>query len=188
MKQRYHSLSISLHWLIALGLVFMFVSGLYMVNADISKADQYQLFQLHKASGVVMLWAIVVRLIVRICVTPPDLPASIPTKQAQKAKLGHLALYGCLIVMPLSGWVMVSASPFGLPTLVFVDWINWPHIPGIARNKMVESIANNVHWVTAIVFASFIIGHIAAVIWHKKNHGINLVNRMWWSKSSAENK
>lgn len=188
MNQRYHSLSISLHWLIALGLIFMFASGVYMVNADISKADQYKLFQIHKASGVVMLWAIALRLIVRVFVSAPDLPASIPKKQVKKAKLGHVALYGCLIIMPLSGWVMVSASPFGLPTLIFVDWLNWPHIPGIARNKMVESIANNVHLVTAIVFACFILGHITAVVWHKRKHGINLVDRMWWSKTSAETK
>ena len=65
-KNRYHSLSILLHWTIALGLVFMFASGLYMVYADISKADQYRLFQLHKAAGVVMLWAILMRVGVKI--------------------------------------------------------------------------------------------------------------------------
>ncbi|AEP28735.1 cytochrome b [Brumicola nitratireducens] len=179
---RYHSLSILLHWTVVLGLVFMLASGLYMVNADISKADQYKLFQLHKAAGVIMLWALFIRICVRIFTKAPGLPSAMSNANKKKAKAGHLLLYVALVIMPLSGWVMVSASPFGLPTFVFVDWIKWPHIPGIARNKTVETVANNTHWITAAVLFTLIIGHIAAVIWHKKAHGLNLLNRMWWSK------
>ena len=179
---RYHSLSILLHWSIVVGLMFMFASGIYMVYADISRADQFRLFQIHKASGVIMLWAILLRIGVRIFTkAPAALDALTPTENLQ-AKLGHTALYIALITMPLSGWLMVSASPFGLPTLVFVDWINWPHVPGVARNKAIETIANNVHWITAISLAALILGHISAVVWHKKKHKINLLKRMWWSK------
>ena len=167
-----------------LGLLFMFISGLYMVNADISKADQYKLFQIHKASGVIMLWAIVIRIAVRLFTQKPDLPSDFSDSDKTKAKVGHLMLYVGLVVMPMSGWFMVSASPFGLPRFVFVDWIKWPHIPGIARNKTVENIANTTHWITALTLATLITGHIAAVIWHKRKHGVNLLTRMWWSKSS----
>lgn len=180
--QRYHTLSILLHWTIVLGLLFMFVSGLYMVYADISKADQYKLFQVHKAAGVVMLWGILLRVCVRLFTKAPPLPAELNQVEAKRAKLGHIGLYCALMLMPLSGWLMVSASPFGLPTFVFVDWIKWPHIPGVARNKTIESIANYTHWITAITLALLILGHIAAVLWHKRAHKVNLLNRMWWSK------
>ena len=183
---RYHSLSIMLHWTVVLGLLFMFASGLYMVYADISKADQYKLFQIHKAAGVVMLWALIIRVVVRTFTTAPATPKELNETEARRAQIGHLGLYIVLIIMPLSGWVMVSASPFGLPTFVFVDWIKWPHIPGIARNKLVETAANYTHWMTAILLALFAIGHIAAVVWHKKTHNINLLNRMWWKKSSSD--
>jgi cytochrome b561 len=182
-KHRYHSLSIALHWIIVLGLLFMFVSGVYMVNADIPKSDQYKLFQVHKASGVIMLWAIALRIAVRIFTPSPEPVAQLNHQQRKHAKLGHFGLYAALVTMPLSGWLMVSASPFGLPTLVFVEWINWPHIPGVARNKAIESIANTVHWVTASTLLVLVIGHVSAVVWHKKAHKINLVKRMWWSKN-----
>ena len=178
--QRYHSLSISLHWAMAFGLLFMFASGLYMVNADISKAEQYQLFQIHKAAGVVVLWSLILRITVRIFTHSPDLPGQLNQVQIKKAKLGHIALYIALMIMPLSGWLMVSASPFGLPTFVFVDWIRWPHIPMVARNKIIETLANNMHWITAIVLGTFILGHISAVIWHYQKHKVNLIKRMWW--------
>lgn len=180
--QRYHSLSIVLHWSIVLALLFMFASGLYMVNADISKADQYRLFQIHKASGVVVLWALLLRIGTRILTHAPALPNSLNQQQIFIAKSGHIFLYIALVTMPLSGWLMVSASPFGLPTFVFVDWIKWPHIPGVARNKTLEVLANNVHWITATILATSIVGHISAFVWHKKKHNINLISRMWWSK------
>lgn len=166
----------------ALALLFMFASGLYMVNADISKAEQYKLFQIHKASGVLVLWAVVLRLITRALTRAPALPDSLNQQQKFHAKLGHVVLYIALVTMPLSGWMMVSASPFGLPTFVFVDWIKWPHIPWVARNKVIENLANNVHWITAIVLGIGIAGHIGAVFWHKQKHKIDLLSRMWWSK------
>ena len=180
--QRYHSLSIVLHWAIALALLFMFASGLYMVNADISKADQYRLFQIHKASGVLVLWALILRVGTRLVTRSPALPDALSQQQVFKAKLGHIFLYIALVTMPLSGWLMVSASPFGLPTFVFVDWINWPHIPGVARNKSIETLANNVHWITATALGTLIAGHVSAVVWHNKKHHINLISRMWWNK------
>ncbi|MDT0595885.1 cytochrome b [Glaciecola petra] len=183
MPNRYHSVAILLHWLMALGLIFMFASGIYMVYGDITKAEQYKLFQIHKASGVIMLWAIMARILVRILVTSPAPSQSISSSNAKKAKIGHVMLYGALVLMPLSGWVMVSASPFGLPTFVFVDWIEWPHIPGLARNKTVETAANNVHWISAIVLILLVFGHVAAVLVHKRVHKVNLLTRMWWKNA-----
>ncbi|MFC4701907.1 cytochrome b [Glaciecola siphonariae] len=181
--QRYHSLSIVLHWLIALGLLFMVVTGAYMVNADMPKADQYKLFQVHKAAGVIMLWAIVLRVLTRWLTRQPALPTQMSVAEQRLAKLGHVALYCALVLMPISGWLMVSASPFGLPTFVFVEWIKWPHIPFVQRNKTIETIARNIHWVTATALIILVVGHIGAVVMHKKKQGISLLKRMWWSKA-----
>lgn len=182
-EYRYHSLSIILHWLMAAGLVFMVGSGVYMVNFDIPKAEQFRLFQIHKAAGVMMLWSIVLRVIIRLITQQPKLPHTMKKPEQTLAKLGHFALYGGLVLMPLSGWLMVSASPFGLPTFVFVDWIKWPHIPFVERNKEIESLAKNIHFFVAIGLGSLVLVHIGAVVMHKKKQGLNLIRRMWWSKS-----
>ena len=49
------------------------------------------------------------------------------------AKLVHRSLYALIIMIPISGWIMVSASVYGLPTFVF-GLFEWPHIPGIDFN------------------------------------------------------
>ena len=180
---RYHSLSIALHWLIALGLLFMLASGLYMVNGEMSKAEQYKLFQVHKAAGVVMLWAIILRVLTRWLTKQPEFPNAMSSGEKMRAKLGHVLLYSALIAMPLTGWLMVSASPFGLPTFVFVDWIKWPHIPFVERNKSIETIARNTHWIIATILVVLIFGHIGALIMHKRKQGLSLLKRMWWSKA-----
>lgn len=181
--KRYNSVAIILHWLIALALLFMFVSGLYMVNADLNKADQYQLFQVHKGAGVLVLLSVLLRVFVRLTTRQPESPAELSRQDKKLAKLGHIALYIAMLTMPLSGWLMVSASPFGLPTIVF-DWFQWPHLPWVERNKMIESLARNVHWYTALVFLSLMAVHIGAVFKHQMKDNIKLLPRMWWKKTN----
>jgi cytochrome b561 len=177
---RYHSFAIVLHWAMALGVAFMIGSGMYMVNGDLPKAQQFDLYQIHKASGVVVLWAAALRVVLRFMLPRPALPSSIPPTQRRKAAMGHVALYCLLFIIPIAGWVMVSASPFGLPTFVFFDWLKWPHIPGIARNKTVAGIANAVHWYGVLTLVALLCAHIGAVVLHKIKHSENLLKRMWW--------
>lgn len=152
-----------------------------MVNAEISKADQYKLFQIHKGAGVLLLLSIVLRILVRLLTRQPKLPSALTETDKKLAKSGHLALYVVMLVMPVSGWLMVSASPFGLPTIVF-DWFQWPHIPGVQRNKEIESFARDTHWYTALFFMSLIVIHIVAVFKHRIKENIQLLPRMWWRK------
>lgn len=180
---RYHSLSIALHWIMAILIVFMISSGLAMVYADLEKALQFRLYQIHKATGVVILCSLFVRIACRLIFKAPPYPNSIEKKKQKLASLGHVALYVVLTVVLLSGWAMVSASPYGLPTFVFVDWLKWPHIPGIARNKLVENLANLTHWVSIVILGALIIGHITAVIVHWNYHNLNLLKRMWWNRT-----
>jgi len=53
---------------------------------------------------------------------------------------------------------MVSASVYGLSTIV-PGWFEWPHIPGIAMNEVVENLARNTHMILAFSFLSQIAGH-----------------------------
>ena len=178
---RYHSLTIALHWLMALAIVFMLCSGLYMVNADLPKADQYQWYQLHKSTGVLVLFGVIARIAIRLFTSQPALPGSLTSRDRKLAQWGHTALYAMMCILPLSGWLMVSSSPYGLPTIVF-DWFQWPHIPGVQRNAGVESIAKATHWYTGLFLMAMLTLHIGAVIKHKRSENLNLLSRMWWSK------
>ena len=44
------------------------------------------------------------------------------------ARATHIGFYGLIIVIPLLGWAMVSASPYNIPTVLYGE-IPWPHLP-----------------------------------------------------------
>lgn len=179
--QRYHSLAIILHWVMAVGFLLMLGSGFLMVNAPLEQFLQFQLYQWHKAGGVLLLCAFGLRLLLRFIQRQPALPAHLPTCEKRGAKLGHLGLYSLMLAMPFTGWVMVSSSVYGLPTMVF-GWFEWPHIPGLAGNATLNTNAKTAHFYLALIFSVMIAVHILAVVKHMRLDGINLLRRMWWGK------
>jgi cytochrome b561 len=179
---RYHSIAITLHWVMAIAFLVMLASGLTMKYLPIEQALKFNLYQWHKSLGVLLLLTFGLRLLVRLTQPIPALPASMKQLEQLAAKFGHAALYVWMLALPLSGWVMVSASVYGLPTIVF-GWFEWPHIAGIAMNEAIENMAKNAHMILAFSFIALTVGHIAAVIKHAVIDRKNLLQRMWWSKS-----
>lgn len=179
---RYHSAAIILHWVMAVAFILMLASGLTMEYIELDKQLKYQLFQWHKSLGVLLLVAVALRIAVRLWQKPPALPALFKRWEVIAAHLGHLGLYAAMIIMPLSGWAMVSSSPYGLPTYVF-GWFEWPHIPGLAANDAINGGAKTVHWLGAWAFLALLAAHVGAVIKHYLFDRENLLRRMWWSKN-----
>lgn len=178
---RYHSAAIILHWVMAVAFIFMLASGLTLEYAELEQQFKFQLFQWHKSLGVLLLVAVVLRIAVRLWQKPPALPAAFARWEVIASKLGHQGLYAAMIAMPLSGWLMVSSSPYGLPTYVF-SLFEWPHFPGVAANENVNSATKFIHWLGAWAFLALIAAHIGAVIKHYLFDRENLLRRMWWGK------
>ncbi len=176
MTQRYTTVATILHWLIAAGIAAMLISGL-IINQEwlTEKSAQFTLFQWHKSLGVFILLAIIVRIIWRLTHPAPQLPESLSTAEQRLAKYGHLMLYALLIIMPISGWLMVSSSSTGIPTLVF-KLFEWPHLP-VPIKEGLNHFAHNGHYYGAIVLSLLLLGHIGAVIKHKLD-GHSIMHRM----------
>ena len=183
--QRYNSIAIILHWVMAIASIGMLISGVVMEYVPLDQSLKFNLYQWHKASGVLLLIAVMVRILWRIISKLknqiPPLPENFKLLEQKAAKLGHLGLYVVMIAMPITGWVMVSSSVYGLPTIVF-GWFEWPHIPGIQGNETINQLSNRAHMIIGITFALLIGAHIAAVIKHAIFDHENLLKRMWWSK------
>lgn len=176
-QARYHASAITLHWVMALAFFLMLASGLAMVNAPLPQALKFQMFQWHKSLGVLLLLAFFLRLAIRLWKPAPMLPDSMPAYEKKAAKLGHWAFYGWMLLLPLTGWLMVSSSPYGLPTIVF-GWFEWPHVPGVAGNTALSEGVKELHEWLAISFMVLIALHISAVVKHAVKDGENLLPRM----------
>ncbi len=187
--KRYNSVAIILHWVMALAFFVMLASGLAMEYLDLDKSFTFKLYQWHKSGGVLLLMAFFLRIGWRLVSYVPKLPTSFKPWEKIAAKGGHWGLYALMFLMPLSGWIMVSTSVYGLPTIVF-NWFEWPHIQNIGwlpfqdfeGNQTIHEIAKEAHEILAIIFGILITAHIGAVIKHAYFEHINLLPRMWWRK------
>jgi len=71
---RYGAVAMSLHWLIAAAIVFMFWLGPYMASLSENDPWQFPLFQLHKSIGLTILVLSIARLLWRLGHSVPALP------------------------------------------------------------------------------------------------------------------
>jgi cytochrome b561 len=175
--QRYHRAAIILHWVMAVAFILMLFSGLTMETNWYSKSLRFQMYQWHKSLGVLLLIAFFLRVAIRFIKPHPELPAQMKPLEKKAAKLGHFALYGVMLAVPLSGWVMVSSSKLGLPTLVF-GLFEWPHVPGVQGMKAIHSFAYESHELLAYGLIALIVLHVLAVIKHAVVDKENLLPRM----------
>lgn len=125
---RYGDIAIIFHWLIALLIIGLLVIGKYMTGLEENDPVRYELTQWHKSFGIAVLLLSVSRLAWRFTHKPPPEPASLPRWQKHVSGLVHLALYALMLALPITGWIMVSASPLNIDTVLF-GVIPWPHLP-----------------------------------------------------------
>lgn len=180
-NSRYSNVAIVLHWLMAVLILAMLIGGFFMGDESIPRDVKFELYQLHKSVGVTLLVLLAARIAWRLFNKPPALPASFSGLERFGAHAGHIALYACMLAMPLSGWLMVSSSVYGLPTMVF-GLFEWPHIPDLQGNEGANNLAKFLHYYVAIAFLLFIAGHILAVIKHAVWDKESVLNRMWFRK------
>jgi cytochrome b561/polyisoprenoid-binding protein YceI len=97
-----------------------------------NSAVTFLVFQLHKSIGITILLLSLARLGWRLANPPPPLPAHLKPWERWLAHATHLGFYAIMIGLPLTGWLLVSASRTNIPTLLF-GVVPWPHIPGVAE-------------------------------------------------------
>jgi cytochrome b561 len=158
-----------LHWAMAALILFQLGLGLVMTRVP-DLLVRFTLTQTHKSWGTVIFVLALLRLAWRLANrTRPPLPAAMPAWQRRAARLGHAALYGLMIVLPLSGWVTAAAAPtqdlLQMQNLVFGYLpLPDPWVPGVA---WIEAAARAVHTSAALALAGLLALHAGAALKHQ---------------------
>jgi cytochrome b561 len=179
---RYGSVAVTLHWLIAIAVIANICLGLYMGDLPRSDPNKFMLFQTHKSIGLTVLVLSVLRVAWRLINPIPPLPAGLSAPLRYVAHLSHFLLYFLILFIPLTGWIMVSASPLGNGTLYFglFDWPNLPLFTGMTRPQLHsmhetwESVHVFLAW-SAIVLVPI---HVLAALYHQFWRGDTVLKRM----------
>lgn len=104
---RYTNVAIILHWLIAACILFNLTVGFFMEG--FSPSLRGVMVGLHISSGMSVLGLTLVRIAWRMTHMPPALPVGMPTLERQAAAAAHALLYVGMLVLPLTGWIFLSA-------------------------------------------------------------------------------
>jgi len=166
--ERYGLVAIALHWAVAMLFLGQVALGTFMTALPLTDPRVFPLYQTHKSIGFVIFLLVVIRLVWRATGQTPPPPATLPRWQARAAVAIHFSLYAALLLMPLLGWVIVSASPLGIPTLIFGKF-EIPHLAFVVESsnrQMIGSVASWAHWALAWAASIAVCGHIAAALLH----------------------
>lgn len=161
-----------LHWLLTLMIVGMLGLGWYMT--DLPKHDplRHELMNLHKATGVIVLGLVVIFVLWRLF-NPRPSNADLPAWQRILARDTHLGIYAAIVVQPLSGLFMTTAS--GHPPSVY-GWFVFPQF--LPKDKGLAKALVTLHLWLPYLIAVLIGLHILASLYHHFVRRDNVLKRM----------
>lgn len=169
----YTRTAVVLHWLLAVAILGQVLLGWYVDEVPRGTPARAWYVNFHKSIGLVALLLIVFRLLWRIGHRVPALPTSMPAWQRIAAKWSHRALYACMLIMPLTGYVASNFSKWG------VKFFNTIHLPpwGV-DDPNVYAVFNGAHVVTSYVFVTLIAAHVIGALRHVVLRD-GVFRRMW---------
>jgi cytochrome b561 len=166
---RYSLAAMVLHWIIAVLIVIQLFLGWWMnewVPDHSPQQDQIQDF--HVSLGLTILLLVLLRIGIRLAVRPPALRPETRRWERLLINVTHSLFYILLLVLPLTGWMLVS-----LDTDPISWWglFAWPHLPGLdfmAHSKPLRHDLKSIHtyWLIWLVLINLAL-HVAGALKHQ---------------------
>lgn len=158
----YSAVARHFHWWIAALILLQIPFGIFMVDYGERTnfaAPTGQMYDAHKLSGMLLLLLGVARLAYRLLHGAPGDEPTLETWQRIISHLTHWAIYALLLIVPLLGWLAVSAygpfQPFGIP------------LPSLlAQNDALATRLFFTHKVAAFALVLLVAMHIGAALFH----------------------
>jgi cytochrome b561 len=173
-RSTYSRVAIILHWLIGIAIIANLIGGLLH---DLPPREMRGVIMgLHKATGITILVLSVARLLWRLTHRPPLLAATIKAWEKGIAHATHWIFYLLIILVPVSGWVMVSAAEKRRP-LTWFGVFDIPYLP-VAQDRIAAAGAGNAHELLAFVMIGLLVLHIGAALKHHYLDRDNTLARM----------
>ncbi|MDS7720835.1 cytochrome b [Pantoea ananatis] len=167
---RYGWLSIFLHWSMALVIYAMFALGLWMVGLSYYETWYHNAPEIHKSIGVILMLVLIIRLIWRVVSPPPKPLSSYSPLVRITAVMAHGLLYGLLIAILFSGYLISTAD--GKPVSVF-GWFSLPAVLTGAGEQ--ADLAGDIHlWLAWSIVILSVLHGLAALKHHFIDRDITL--------------
>ncbi|MEM8844004.1 MAG: cytochrome b [Pseudomonadota bacterium] len=164
------------HWLMAIAILVMIAVGVTMINLPTSPL-KIDMFKFHKSLGMLLLLLALLRLFWRFTNPVPLLPDYLPQKEKFLVHAGQYVMYGLLIFIPLSGWIINSAA--NIP----MQWFGLFVVPPIVGPSIeMEDYAKTAHLTFIIILGIILCAHIGAALRHHYINKNNILMNMLGKK------
>lgn len=157
---KYGLISTYIHWITAVMVFALFGVGFWMVDLNYYSEWNKTAPYYHKAFGLILLLITLFRIGWKVKnIVPKELGENKIEKRL--AKIAHLTLYGLLLVIMCSGYLISTADGLG------IDFFNIVTIPSAGRLfEHQEDIAGNVHEIAAYILMAMVGLHALAALKH----------------------
>jgi cytochrome b561 len=169
---RYTAVAISLHWIIAVAILCAMALGVYMHELELSPT-KLRLYSYHKWIGVTIFLLVLFRLAWRLTHQPPAPLPGMPAWQHRAADAAHVGLYLLTLAIPLSGWLMSSATGF---QVVYLGVLPIPDLVG--KDRALADQLKDVHYYLNILMFAVLVLHVAAALKHHIVDRDDVLSRM----------
>lgn len=157
--RRYSTVAIWFHWTIAALVIVNIVIGLLHDPVPVFRA----LMPAHFAIGLTVLLLTVGRVAWRLTHKPPPLPTGVRAWERVASSLTQGVLYLLLLVMPMSGWAMMSGGDHARA----VSWFGLFTVPKLPVPAQAAASAHATHVLLGWVMAALVALHVAAALRHQ---------------------
>lgn len=158
---RWGGVSQCLHWTITALILLIGLVGLVM--GELPRSPKYfWVYTAHKSLGLAVLALVVVRIGWRVYAGAPRPVPGTPRWQALLAAATHGAIYLLILAIPMSGWMLDSAS--GLRPLRWFGLVEVPKL--VAPDEALAANAHGAHeWLFWLLMA-LVVAHAGAALYH----------------------
>ena len=166
-----------IHWVMALLVIGMLGFGFYLTNAfNPGDPAKLGLVQQHKSFGFTVFVLACLRLVWRAVNPTPRLPRGMRRMEYAAARVSHIALYILMVALPVSGWLMASASPLNNPDAYPIQIRNivfglfeLPDPIKVGTSEL-EHLFRSIHFYCGLALLSVLGAHVVGAL---KHHFIN---------------
>lgn len=107
--QKLSSITVFLHWLVALCMIGLLAVGVYMAEAEV-----YSLYPIHKSLGFIVFFVVLLRVFWRVKNGWPTPASEYKAMEQRLSRIVHWVLILGTIIMPLSGILMSAYGGRGV--------------------------------------------------------------------------
>ena len=171
MKTKLSATTVALHWIVALTMIGLLATGLYMYETS-----TYWLYNWHKSVGILMFAVILARVLWRIKQGWPTPASEYKQWEQSLSHAVHWILIIATLVMPLSGFMHSAAGGYGIYLFGIGSLEIIPHNPDpedptnlakhVPYSSTLDVLGGQIHkWAGYIAIATVLL-HIVGALKH----------------------